>query len=66
MRPDRCRIFAPVWPVLAGGEGAQIIYSAAAERQWALRAGAVSPHYLLPLRAMGAPGFRGTRPCLRA
>jgi hypothetical protein len=35
--------------VLAGRGGAQIIYSAAAGRQWALHAGVISPHFLLPL-----------------
>ena len=35
--------------MLAGGGGAQIIYSAAADHQAAPHAGAVSPHYLLPL-----------------
>jgi len=65
MPPDR-RLSAPGWPVLAGGGGAQIIYPAAAGRRWALRAGTVSPHWLLPLRAMGAPGFLVARLCIRA
>jgi hypothetical protein len=34
--------------MLAGGAGAQIIYSVAAERQLAPHAGAVSSYYLLP------------------
>jgi hypothetical protein len=34
--------------LLAGGGGAQIIFSAVAGRQSALYAGAVSLHYLLP------------------
>ena len=29
------------WPLLAGGAGAQIIYSAVADRQWVQHAGAV-------------------------
>jgi hypothetical protein len=33
---------------LAGGGGAEIIYSAAVGRRSAPHAGAVSPHYLLP------------------
>jgi len=39
--PDR-RLFAPGWLVLAGGGGAQIIYSAATGRDAAAHAGAVS------------------------
>ena len=35
--------------MLAGGGGAQIIYSAAADRQSAPHAGVISPHFLLPL-----------------
>jgi hypothetical protein len=35
--------------MLTGGEGAQIIYSAAIGRQSAPHAGVVSPHFLLPL-----------------
>ena len=35
--------------MLAGGGGAQIIYSAAAGHQLAPHAGGVSAHYLLPL-----------------
>ena len=43
------RLFAPCWPTLAGGGGAQIISSAAAGRQPVPQTGAVSPHYLLPV-----------------
>jgi hypothetical protein len=43
------RLLIPSWPMLAGGGGTQIIYSAAADRQSALHVGAASPHYLLPL-----------------
>jgi hypothetical protein len=35
--------------MLAGRGGAQIIYSAAVDRQWAPHAGVISPHFLLPL-----------------
>jgi len=48
LRADR-RLFASGWSVLAGRGGAQIIYSAAADRQWAPHAGVISPHFLLPL-----------------
>jgi len=35
--------------MLAGRGGAQIIHSAAADRQWAPHAGVISRHFLLPL-----------------
>src|SRR5258708_39067939 len=41
------RLWDPGSPMVAGGRGAQIIYSAAVGRQSAPQAGAVSPHYLL-------------------
>jgi len=37
------------WPMLAGGAGAQIIYSAVADRQSVQHAGAVPPRFLLSL-----------------
>jgi hypothetical protein len=35
--------------MLASRGGAQIIYSAAVDCQWAPHAGVISPHFLLPL-----------------
>jgi hypothetical protein len=43
------RLFAPRWRCFLGGEGAQIIHFVAGGLQSARFAGAVCPHYVLPL-----------------
>jgi hypothetical protein len=45
----RSPIIRTRWPMVAGGAGAQIIYSAVADRQSVQHAGAVSPRFLLSL-----------------
>jgi hypothetical protein len=45
--PRKTPIIRTRWPMLAGGAGPQIIYSAVADRQSVQHAGAVSPRFLL-------------------